>query len=119
MKKNDNIIVDKCLDFAFRIINLYKFLCEKQKEFVISKQVLRSGTSIGANSREAQNAQSRSDFIHKLSIAQKECDETCYWLELLYKTEFITEAEFNSLHSDCVALLKIIRSIILTTKSNS
>jgi four helix bundle protein len=119
MEKNNNIVVDKSFDFAVRIINLYKFLCEKRKEFVISKQILRSGTSIGANVRESKNAQSRPDFIHKLSIAQKECDETCYWIELLYKTEFITETEFNSLHDDCTELLKIIRSIILTTKSNN
>jgi four helix bundle protein len=119
MKKSDIIIVDKSFDFAVRIINLYRYLCEKQKEYVISKQILRSGTSVGANVREAQNAESRPDFTHKLSIAQKECDETCYWLELLHKTKFISEAEFNSLHNDCSALLKIIRSIILTTKSNS
>jgi four helix bundle protein len=119
MKKSDSIVGDKSFDFAIRAINLYKFLREQQKEFVISKQMLRSGTSIGANIREALNAQSRPDFIHKLSIAQKECDETCYWLELLHKTGFITEVEFNSLHGDCTALLKIIRSIILTTKSNS
>jgi four helix bundle protein len=117
MKKSSVIIVDKSFDFAVRIINLYKFLCEKKKEFVLSKQVLRSGTSIGANVREAQNAQSRPDFIHKMAIAQKECDETCYWIELLHKTEFISEAEFESLHSDCDALLKIIRSIILSSKS--
>jgi four helix bundle protein len=119
MKKSDSTIVDKSFDFAVRIINLYKFLCEQRKEFVICKQILRSGTSVGANIREAQNAQSRPDFIHKMAIAQKECDETCYWLELLYKTNFISETEFNSLHNDCITLLKIIRSIILTTKSNS
>jgi four helix bundle protein len=119
MKKSDNTIVDKSFDFAIRIINLYKFVCEQRKEFVISKQILRSGTSIGANIREAQNAQSRPDFIHKMAIAQKECDETCYWLELFHKTSFISETEFNSLHNDCTALLKIIRSIILTSKSNS
>jgi four helix bundle protein len=115
MKKSDNIVVDKSFDFAVRVINLYKFLCEKRKEFVISKQILRSGTSIGANVREAVNAQSRPDFIHKLSIAQKECDETCDWLELLHKTEFISETEYNAIHDDCTTLLKIIRSIILTT----
>ena len=119
MKKNDSIVGDKSFDFAIRVINLYRFLYKKHKEMVIGKQVLRSGTSIGANVREALNAQSRPDFIHKLSIAQKECDETCYWIELLHKTEFITESEFNSLHGDCMALLKIIRSIILTTKSHN
>jgi four helix bundle protein len=117
--KSDNIIVDKSFDFAVRIINLYKILCKEQKEFVISKQVLRSGTSIGANVREAKNAQSRADFIHKMAIAQKECDETCYWLELLHKTEFIHEAAFESVHDECTTLLKIIRSIILTSKNNN
>ena len=117
--KGNNIIVDKSFDFAVRIINLCKFLQEQKKEFIISKQIIRSGTSIGANVREAINAQSRSDFIHKLSIAQKECDETCYWIELLHKTEYINEDEYKSIHDDCISLLKIIRSIILTTKSNS
>jgi four helix bundle protein len=117
--KGNNVIVDKSFDFAVRIINLYKFLQEQKKEFIISKQIIRSGTSIGANVREAINAQSRSDFIHKLSIAQKECDETCYWIELLHKTEYINEDEYKSVHDDCISLLKVIRSIILTTKSNS
>lgn len=117
--KGNNIIVDKSFDFAVRIINLCKFLQEQKKEFIISKQIIRSGTSIGANVREAINAQSRSDFIHKLSIAQKECDETCYWIELLHKTEYINEDEYKSIHDDCISLLKIIRSIILTIKSNS
>ncbi len=80
---------------------------------------MRSGTSIGANVRESQNAQSKSDFIHKLSISQKETDETLYWIELLYKTEFITKAEYNSIYSDCNELLKIIRSIIISTKKNN
>ena len=117
--KGNNIIVDKSFDFAVSIINLYKFLQEQKKEFIISKQIIRSGTSIGANVREAINAQSRSDFIHKLYIAQKECDETCYWIELLHKTEYINEDEYKSVHDDCISLLKVIRSIILTTKSNS
>jgi four helix bundle protein len=119
MTKSNNIVVGKSFDFAVRVINFYKVLCEKRKEFAISKQVLRSGTSIGANVREAVNAQSRPDFIHKLSIAQKECDETCYWLELLYKTGYINEDEYKSVHDDCTSLLKIIRSIILTSKSHS
>ena len=92
---------------------------QKRKEFILSKQLLRSGTSIGANVRESQNAQSKSDFIHKLSISQKETDETLYWIELLYKTEFITKAEYNSIYSDCNELLKIIRSIIISTKKNN
>jgi four helix bundle protein len=111
-----SIIRDKSFDFAIRAVNLYRVLCNERKEFIIGKQMLRSGTSIGANVREAVNAESTADFIHKLSIAQKECDETCYWLELLHKTEFICESEFNSMYGNANELLKIIRSIILSTK---
>jgi len=112
----DSIVGNKSFDFALRIINLFKYLKNK-KEFVISKQILRSGTSIGANIREALNAESKSDFIHKLSIAQKECDETLYWLELLFKSEILSKTEFNSINNECNELLKIIKSIILTSKS--
>ena len=83
----DNVVKDKSLEFAVRIVNLYKFLVNEQKEFVMSKQILRSGTSIGANIREAEQAQSRADFINKLNIALKEANETEYWLELLIRTE--------------------------------
>ncbi len=94
-----SVIKEKSFAFAIRIVKLYKHLTqrEKEKEFVLSKQLLRSGTSVGANVREATNAESTADFIHKLSIAQKECDETCYWLELLFATNYITEQEFNSI----------------------
>ena len=85
----DNVVKDKSLEFAVRIVNLYKFLVNEQKEFVMSKQILRSGTSIGANIREAEQAQSRADFINKLNIALKEANETEYWLELLIRTEYI------------------------------
>lgn len=98
---------------------MYKFLCESKREFVLSKQVLRSGTSIGANVREANHAQSGKDFIHKLSIAQKECDETLYWLELLYTTKYITEDQFNSLSNEAIELIKIITKSILTKKTKS
>ena len=110
-----NIIKNKSFKFAVRIVNFYKILIDR-KEYVMSKQLLRSGTSIGANIREAQNAQSDADFIHKLSISQKETDETLYWLELLKETEYISEIEFNSLSKDCTELLKILRSIIITSK---
>ena len=96
----------------------YKHLCSEKKEFVLSKQLLRSGTSIGANIREAINAESKPDFIHKLSIAQKECDESIYLLELLKETNYINDSEYTSIHDDATDLLKIIRSIILTTKKN-
>ncbi len=119
MNEKDNIIKIKSFQFAIRVINLYKHLCSEKKEFVLSKQLLRSGTSIGANVREAVNAQSKLDFIHKLSIAQKECDETSYWLELLKETDYINENEYISIHNDAMDILKIIRSIILTTKQNN
>lgn len=115
-KMSDNILKDKSLKFAVRIVRLSQFLKEQQKEFVLSKQLLRSGTSIGANVRESRNAESDLDFIHKLAIAQKECDETCYWLELLFLTEYLSEKEFNSIHNDAVELLKIIKSTIITVK---
>ena len=101
-----------------RIAKLYSYLRENKKEFVLSKQLLRSRTSIGANIREAYNAESKKDFVHKLAIAQKECDESLYWLELLNAIECISEKEFESLSTDCIELLKIIRSSILTTKIN-
>jgi four helix bundle protein len=94
-------------------------LVSEKKEFVISKQFLHSVTSIGANVREAINAQSKADFIHKLSISQKECDETMYWLELLKETNYISENEFNSIHLQSNEILKIIRNIIITSKKNS
>lgn len=113
-----NILRDKSFAFAVRIAKLYRYLAENKKEFVLSKQLLRSGTSIGANIREAYNAESKKDFVHKLAIAQKECDESLYWLELLSAIECISEKEFESLSTDCIELLKIIRSSILTTKVN-
>ena len=113
-----NILRDKSFAFAVRIAKLYRYLAENKKEFVLSKQLLRSGTSIGANIREAYNAESKKDFVHKLAIAQKECDESLYWLELLSAIECISEKEFESLSTDCIELLKIIRSSILTTKDN-
>jgi four helix bundle protein len=113
---SDSIVKHKSFQFAIRVVNLFKLLSGERKEFVLSKQLLRSGTSVGANVREALNAQSPADFIHKLSIAQKECDETLYWLELLKETNYINETEFTSMHNDAIEILKIIRSIILTTK---
>lgn len=109
------VIKNKSFDFALRIIKLFKYLKDK-KEYVLSKQILRSGTSIGANIREALNAESKPDFIHRMAIAQKECDETLYWLELLFKSEFILKIEFDSVSHECIELLKIIKSIILTSK---
>ncbi len=113
-----SILKDKSFALALRIIKLYKFLIESKKEYVISKQILRSGTSIGAMVREAQNAESKMDFVHKLAIAQKECDESLYWLELLVESEFITKDSYTNLHADALQILKMIKSAILTTKQN-
>jgi len=117
MSEKKNIIKDKSFSFAIRIVNLHNHLCTHKKEFILSKQLLRSGTSIGALVRESQNAESTADFIHKLSISQKECDETLYWLELLKETNYLTEQEFSSIYSQANELLKIIRSSIITTKN--
>lgn len=114
---SESIVKNKSFAFAVRIVNLYKLLTGERKEFVISKQLLRSGTSIGANVREALNAESKADFVHKLAIAQKECDESLYWLELLKETNYLNENEYNSIEADATELLKIIRSIVITSKN--
>ena len=116
--KKDNVVLDKSFRFAIRIIRLYQHLKDTKKEFVLSKQMLRSGTSIGANVREGNNAESKADFIHKLGVAQKETDETMYWLELLKETDYLSSNEFDSIHQDANELLKMIRSIIITSKNN-
>lgn len=113
-----NIIRKKSFDFAVRIVKLCQFMSKNHHEFVLTKQLLKSGTSIGANVRESTNAESGADFIHKFGIAQKECDETLYWLELMKETGYLTEIEFSSMAKDCNELMKIIRSIILTRKAN-
>ncbi|MEZ5009585.1 MAG: four helix bundle protein [Chitinophagales bacterium] len=114
----ENILKSKSLNFAIRVVNLYKFLTNEHKEYVLSKQVLRSGTSVGAMIREAEFAQSKRDFISKLSIAQKEINETIYWLELLVKTNYIDQAQFDDLNNDAIELIKLITSSIKTAKSN-
>lgn len=116
--ENRNLLKDKSFAFAVRTIRLYKHLKDSKMEYVLSKQLLRSGTSIGALIREAKNAESKMDFIHKLSIAQKECDETLYWIELLSKTSYLNEAESNSIHNEALALLKIIKSSVITAKQS-
>lgn len=116
MSERKSILKDKSFAFAVRIAKLYKHLAEVKREYVLSKQLLRSGTSIGANIREANNAESTADFIHKLAIAQKETDETLYWLEILNSVELLTQKEFDSLYNDALELLKMIRSSILTVK---
>jgi len=112
----NNIILDKSFDFAVSIFNLYKYLVDQHKEFVLSKQILRSGTAIGSLIREAQHAESKADLTHKLSIALKEANETEYWLFLLYKTNYLSEQLFNSLAEDIDELI-ILVSIIKTSKT--
>jgi len=114
-EERENIIVQKSYAFALDIIKLYKELIEK-KEFVLSKQILRSGTSIGANVHEAVSSESKKDFIHKLGIALKETRETSYWLRLLKDSNYIHQQKFDSLHLTCLSLTKILNSITLTTK---
>lgn len=116
---SESIVGKKSFEFAVSIVHFYKRIIVDKKEFTLSKQLLRSGTSVGANIREALNAQSRMDFIHKLSISQKECDETLYWLELLYATDYISKEEFEGLRTQASELLKIIGSIIITTKNKN
>lgn len=108
---------EKSFAFAVRAVELYKVLSAEKREFVMSKQLLRSGTAIGALYREAEQAESRMDFIHKLAIAQKECNETLYWLELLKETGFITAQEFETIYADATELMKLITSIIKSAKA--
>jgi four helix bundle protein len=115
--KSDNIIQAKSYDFAVRIVRLYQHLAATKKEFVLSKQLLRCGTSIGANVEEAIGGQSRADFVAKISIAYKEARETSYWLRLLKDTEYLTRTEFESIHADADELCRIIASIQKSTKS--
>ncbi len=107
-----NIVKEKSLDFAIRIVNLYKYLTDSKKEFIMSKQLLRSGTAIGALVGESEHAESKADFIHKLSVALKEANETDYWLELLYRTEYLTEKQYQSINENIIELLKLLTSII-------
>ena len=113
-----NPIVDKSKVFALRIIRMYKFLVEKRKEFVLSKQVLRSGTSIGANIRESQRGQSKADFYAKFYIALKEADETSYWLELLNESDMLPDKQFSSIYLDCNELISMLVAITATQKQS-
>ncbi len=114
---SDNIILSKSKVFAIRIINLYKYLCETKNEYVLSKQLLRSGTSIGANICEASVAQSKKEFIAKMNIALKEAAESEYWLELLYETEYLSKVEFDSIKEDCSEINKLLISIVKTSNN--
>lgn len=113
-----NIVKDKSFGFAIRIVRLYQFLVAHKKEFVLSKQLLRSGTSVGAMVREAEHAETKKDFVHKMAIAQKEINESIYWLELLKETDYLTEVEFESLNLDAIEIIKLITAILKSTKAN-
>ena len=117
--KSGNIVKDKSFTFAMRVVRLYKLLCEERREYVLSKQMLRSGTAIGALVRESEHAQSTADFISKLSIALKEANETEYWLMLLHEAEYLTKEEYDAILKDCKELLRLLISIIKKTKENN
>ena len=107
----ENVIAKKSFAFSVRTVNLYRYLSEQKKEYVISKQIYKSGTSIGANIAEAQRAQSTADFVAKMKIALKEANETQYWLQLLHETGYISDKEFESVHDDLLEILKILTAI--------
>ena len=112
----ENILKEKSFHFAIRIVNLNKYLKKEHSEYILSQQLIRSGTSIGAIIREAEHAESTKDFIHKLSVSLKEANESKYWLELLPATDFITKDMHHSLNLDCVELLKLLIASVKTSK---
>ena len=114
----DNIVKNKSFIFSIRVVKVYQFLCDEKKEFVLSKQLLRSGTSVGAMVREVEHAETKKDFIHKMAIAQKEINETIYWIELLKETDYLDTNQFQSLNTDAIEIIKLITSIIKATKTN-
>ncbi|MBK8550231.1 MAG: four helix bundle protein [Ignavibacteria bacterium] len=116
--ESKNVIVDKTYKFALRIIGLNKYLINEKKEYVLCKQLLRCGTSIGANVKEAAQAESRPDFIHKLSIALKETSETEYWINLLHDSNLMDKRSYDSIITDCVEIIKLLTSILKTSRSN-
>ena len=118
LKREKNILLEKVDAYSNRIIRLYKYLKDIEKEFILSKQLLRSETSIGANIAESQSAQSSADFIHKLEVALKEAKETHYWLEKLLVGEYINEVGYKSMSNDNVEIIKLLTSIIITKKRN-
>lgn len=115
---NKNVIKDKTFAFAIRIVKLYKYMCDEKKEYTLSKQLLRCGTSVGAMVAETEYAETTKDFLHKLAIAQKEINETIYWLALLKETEFLESQHYDSINADAVEIIKILTSIIRSTKKS-
>ncbi len=116
MRNEKNTVLVKAKTFAIRIVKLFDFLKKEKKDFILSKQILRSGTSIGANLAEAEFAVSEKDFLSKNYIALKECAETVYWLELLYQTNSLTKEQFDSMHQDCLELLRLLSATTKTMK---
>ena len=114
----ESLTLDKSKDFAVRMVKLYNYLCKEKHEYVLSKQLLRSGTSIGANLSEALYGISRKDFLSKVYISLKECAETKYWLELLKNTDYLSDNEFNSVNQDCTELIRLLINIAKTTRQN-
>ncbi|MDQ1856417.1 four helix bundle protein [Chryseobacterium sp. WLY505] len=104
MSEKKNVLKDKSFSFAIRIINLYKYLTAAKNEYVLSKQLLRSGTAVGALVRESQNAESKADFIHKLAVAKKECDESLYWIELLFQTDYLLSTEYGIINNEATEI---------------
>lgn len=115
---SDNVVIDKSMQFSIRIVRLYQYLCSESKEFVMSKQLLRCGTSIGANINEAQYAVSKGDFLNKMYISLKECAETLYWIKLLYQTDFLSKAQYDSIYTDCEELRSLLSSITKSTRDS-
>ncbi len=118
MMKEKNEILERSLKFAVRIVKMYQYLCHDKKEFILSKQILRSGTAIGAMVREAEHAESKADFIHKMSLALKEAYETDYWLVLLKKTDYLNEKQYSDIDKDMKIMLKMLTAIVKSAKSN-
>lgn len=116
MSKQDNVVFIKSKKFALRIVNLYKYLNADKREFILSKQMLRSGTSIGANLAEANCSISKKEFLAKVYISFKECSETLYWLELLHDSDYINDKEYNSINTECTEIIKLLSTITKTTR---
>ena len=115
----ESVTLDKSKEFAIRIVKLYNYLCKYKREFVMSNQLLRCGTAIGANLSEAIYGVSRNDFLAKVYISLKECAEAKYWLELLHETDYLSDSEFHSINEDCTALIKLLTSTVKTTRENN
>lgn len=113
----ENVVKNKSFAFAVRVVKLYQFLGEQKKEFILSKHLLRSGTSVGAMVREAEHAETKNDFKHKMGIAQKEINEAIYWLELLKETDYLTTEQFESINTDAVEIIKLLTAIIKSAKN--